>query len=122
MIVLRYLLLLTIAVFCASCGGGGVGGPPIPAGHYIGTWNAPDASDNGTADITIGADGSVSGTVTSVTYGPNGTANGYVFSTGNAGLTPVFPVGPGIGWTDEGRLHLTTPTRVTGTLRRQVGD
>jgi hypothetical protein len=120
---LQFGVLVLSALASANCGGGGANGPPLPAGHYVGTWDAPALPENGTADITVDANGGISGTVTSSALGANGAAQGLIHASGSASFGAVWQVNNiPIGWSNQGTLHFAAPNTVSGVLRRNVGD
>ena len=91
---------VALAASSVSCGGGGIS-PPIPPGHYTGTWNAPgylEQGETGIADIMVANDGTITGSMSSSVYGPDGTARGFMLADGRTSMNPVWwNVGGGSG-------------------------
>ncbi|RYG28767.1 hypothetical protein EON81_27945 [bacterium] len=81
-------------VVAQGCGGGGGGGTGITnstyAGSFAGNFDAGEAG-NGTVSVTVATDGTVNGSLHSVTSGTNGTLQGTVQNNGHFTGTSKYP-------------------------------
>ncbi|GEM_PF-4932441 len=123
----RLILALAFATVLGGCGGGG-DTSPVPAGRYVGTWTG-EGNDTGTADITIGENRILTGTLDanlSSQYGPGGVVDGRIRASGGSDFYAVWKTNnPEINWSIgyKGKLHYDPKTgTLRGTLDRGGGE
>lgn len=99
----------------ASCGGGGGTAAVSPfAGQWVGPWVDAANRQSGTLNVTIGTDGSISGSIHNSTLGQDGTAGGSVGSNGH--VKGVFTY-PGAVYTSSGTVVVNGSGHLVGTLQ-----
>ncbi|RYG21590.1 hypothetical protein EON82_18545 [bacterium] len=119
------LLCLVLLAGCGGGGGNGGGGAPDEevspfADSYAGTFNAPSTGDNGTVDVVILNDGTVSGTLFSTPRNAEGPINGSIAADGT--FTGTMQVAGTPEATLSGTFSEGSNGHVTGTLQSTSGD
>lgn len=122
-------LLLTLCL-AAGCGGGG-GEATRPslqelAGVYHGTWSRAQNGDTGEVDLTVAADGTVSGSCIHSDLGPSTLVTGRIWAGGRADIAYEYPFEgsdlPLMEQHKNGTLHFESDTRLSGVLMMNAGD
>lgn len=113
------------ALFLLSgCGGGGGGGGsslPSPfAGTWVGTWDAPSLSDDGTASITVATNGKVTGTTHDNGTDEDGTLSGSINNSGVFSGKAVYAGSPAINL--NGTLGINGSGHLTGNVTQSQGS
>lgn len=112
-------LVLFASLGCGgSGGGGGVNPNPSPfAGTWKGNWVAQSIAHSGTANLTVNANGQVSGTVKDLTVNANGTLSGSISGSGVVNATVVYS---GVNSSLSGNLT-RQGDQLSGTLTQTQG-
>jgi len=125
---LRRLNRVALPIACfvlAGCGGSGGSGVSRFAGHYTGAYasTATDNDDEGTLDVVVANDGTISGTVTDSRMTDVGTVvpSSRIRSSGEVDLSVSFGSPLAITRISAGTFARSGDT-VTGTLNEFMGD
>jgi hypothetical protein len=111
----RIALFATLMTLLA-CGGSGITLPNIYAGTWSGTYSVVQSTQVGTVNISIGNDGSVSGTGVNTTLGKNFTVNGTIDNAGDISGT----LGGGLSGTLSGKLGFAVNGHLTGSINQTI--
>lgn len=111
--------------FAAGCGGHGGSNAFRFPGHYSGSYvsNSVENGDQGTVDLVVKDDGTLSGSVVDSRTTEGGTiaSSSQISRDGTVVLSVIFGSGPAISRTSNGRMTLEGTT-LTGTLDEIQGD
>ena len=121
-------VVLMLAASIVGCGGTASSGPEVPSGRYVGNWSGVDG-DNGTIDLTINDDRSLSGSINTDLGSPftgAGQIDGSAALSGRTtviGLWPSFTPNVPYFIQYEGKLRFDPHTgTLQGTLDRGRGE
>ena len=108
------VLAVVIAAVVVGCGGGGGSETSPFAGQWQGSWVDAGNAQSGTVSLTIGTDGSMSGSIHNDTLSLDGTASGSISRSGQVAGAYAYP---GQTYTTSGTLIVNGAGHLVGTLQ-----
>lgn len=124
----RHFFLISgiLTLVLVGCGGGGGSSPAVGrfAGHYTGTYTSTTTDAHGTLDVSVSADGTVTGTVSDSRYVAEGVVvdGSHIDHSGNVTLITRYGAGDvALTTTATGVVDLAGDELV-GTLNEAQGD